>query len=390
MTWAFKVEAKAGDDIEITLYDVIGKDFFGEGVSAKDVLDALRKSPKAKRITLRVNSLGGIVTEAFAMANAINERRKAGAEVIAYVDGTAASAAAYLLTTASRVVMPENAFIMIHRVRGGARGNADDVATVAEVMRRMDGQLAKAFADMSARRGKGKTEADFLESFAKGDHYLDAKEAVEWGFVDETSPALQVAATLADISEITDAPSALLEQPYIARGELSPVDVRAFEAYGVAKEIATQTSDRIARVGDAITVKLPNASAADGGAPNTPKGSKHMTKEELKAQHPELYASVHAEGVTAERDRAGAHLALGEASGDMKTAIEAVLNGTEMTQTLTAKYLAAGMRRNEQAARQTESDAAGAAVSNLGSEPAAEDFGDKVAAAMKKMKGGAL
>ena len=381
MTWAFKVEAKAGDDIEITLYDVIGKDFFGDGVSAKDVLDALRKSPKAKRIILRVNSLGGIMTEAFAMANAINERRAAGVEVIAYVDGTAASAAAYLLTAASRVVMPENAFIMIHRVRGGARGNADDVAIVADVMRRMDGQLAKAFADMSARRGKNKTEADYLESFAKGDHYLDAKEATEWGFVDETAPALQVAATLADISEITDAPAALLEQPYVAR-----------------------IVDQAARVSDIVTVHLPaaitvatqNASASSGGA-STPTRRNRMTKEELKAQHPELYAAVQAEGeaigvakgVTKERDRVSAHLELGAASGDMKTAIDAATSGTEMTQTLTAKYLAAGMRRNEQTARQAESDEAGKAVASAAGEPAGEDFGDKVVKALKNMKGAA-
>ena len=60
-----------------------------------------------------------------------------------------------------------------------------------------------------------------------------------------------------------------------------------------------------------------------------------------------------------------------------------------MTQTLTAKYLAAGMRRNEQTARQAESDEAGKAVASAAGEPAGEDFGDKVVKALKNMKGAA-
>jgi ATP-dependent Clp protease protease subunit len=428
MTWAFKVEAKAGDDIEITLYDVIGKDFFGDGISAKDVLDALRKSPKAKRIILRVNSIGGIVTEAFAMVNALTERREAGAEVVAYVDGIAASAAAYLLTAASRVVMPENAFIMIHRVRGGGRGNADEIATVADLMRRMDEQLARAFAAMSARRGKSKTEADYLASFASGDRYLDASEAIEWGFADEVAPALQAAASMVDPSELDGPPGALLEQPYVARavakkdgmpahdpdGSVSvlqdglrmlsghPISVTMGKGASVPmKGISNQKRPDnmivslipVANIGNGVAGVIPaaikNASAADGGAPTTPKGSKKMTKEELKSQHPELYAAVYAEGVASTLDRVSAHLELGEASGDMKTAIEAAKSGAEMTQTLTAKYLAAGMRRNEQTARQAESDEAGKAVAGAAGEPAAEDYGDRVVKALKAQKGGA-
>ena len=80
-----------------------------------------------------------------------------------------------------------------------------------------------------------------------------------------------------------------------------------------------------------------------------------MNLDELKAQHPELYAAVmklgEASGVTKERDRAGAHLIMGEASGDMKTAMTAVKDGTEMTATLQATYMSAGMNRKDINAR---------------------------------------
>lgn len=108
-----------------------------------------------------------------------------------------------------------------------------------------------------------------------------------------------------------------------------------------------------------------------------------MTKKELLAQFPETHAELLADGATAERDRVEAHLAMGEASGDMKLAVASIIAGDQMTQKLTAKYMAAGMGRRETAARQEESDEAGAALAG-GKAPTAQtlDNGDKVAAAM--------
>jgi len=72
-----------------------------------------------------------------------------------------------------------------------------------------------------------------------------------------------------------------------------------------------------------------------------------MNSQELKTQHPDVYASVLLEGQEAERDRVSAHLKLGEASGDMKTAIGAIEDGSGMTATLTATYMSAGMNRRD-------------------------------------------
>lgn len=78
----------------------------------------------------------------------------------------------------------------------------------------------------------------------------------------------------------------------------------------------------------------------------------------LKAEHPGAYALAVdagvAKGVAQERDRVGAHLTMGETSGDMKTASAAILNGDEMTATLQAKYMAAGMNKSDTEARQAE------------------------------------
>jgi capsid assembly protease len=85
-------------------------------------------------------------------------------------------------------------------------------------------------------------------------------------------------------------------------------------------------------------------------------------------------------GVKRERDRVLAHVALGEASGDMSIALEAIRSGADMSQELQARYLAAGMNRTDRGKRQAESSDASRVVAGAGSTPAATaDLTDQVA-----------
>lgn len=138
--------------------------------------------------------------------------------------------------------------------------------------------------------------------------------------------------------------------------------------------------------------KNANSTAELGGA--EPQG-KRMNKEQLKAQHPEVYSAVHeegrvaglaagvAEGESKERKRVLAHLKLEEATGATKVARDAITSGAStMDEEIHAAYLAAGMTRNKVEARQADSDSAGAAVD--GAKPAASvaasgDMGDQIA-----------
>lgn len=72
-----------------------------------------------------------------------------------------------------------------------------------------------------------------------------------------------------------------------------------------------------------------------------------MDLETFKAQHADLYAEIEKHAISKERDRVTAHLLMGEASGDIKTAIEAVKDGSEMTATLQAQYMVASMNKRD-------------------------------------------
>jgi len=86
---------------------------------------------------------------------------------------------------------------------------------------------------------------------------------------------------------------------------------------------------------------------------NQPEATK-MDLKELQSQHPETFAAAVQQGVTEERDRVTAHLVMGESSGDTKTASASIKNGANMTATLQATYMTAGMNRGDIEARQRE------------------------------------
>lgn len=104
-------------------------------------------------------------------------------------------------------------------------------------------------------------------------------------------------------------------------------------------------------------VKSTKSTTAQSGT--QPEATK-MDLNQLKIEHPEVFAAAVQIGTTQEHDRVNAHLTMGNASGDMKTAIAAIEDGSSMTATLQATYMAAGMNRADIQARGNESAVPGA------------------------------
>jgi ClpP class serine protease len=75
--------------------------------------------------------------------------------------------------------------------------------------------------------------------------------------------------------------------------------------------------------------------------------AKEMNLTDLKAKYPLVHAEAVAEGTAKELDRVSAHLIMGEKSGAMDAAVKAVKEGAEMTSTMQATYMTAGMNRTD-------------------------------------------
>src|SRR5687767_4921474 len=82
-TGSIRLEKK-GDELELLIYDVIGFDFFGEGITPKKLTDQIKEAGPVSRISVRINSPGGSVFDAITILNIL---RRQEAKVTVDVDG---------------------------------------------------------------------------------------------------------------------------------------------------------------------------------------------------------------------------------------------------------------------------------------------------------------
>ena len=194
----FKINAKAST-AKIELYDVIGDWLdakFGFGNTAKDFAVALSEIPKSvKTLELRINSPGGDVFGATAMANALRtwkaDRR---AKVIAYVDGIAASAATLPMMAADEIHVPANGIVMIHNPLTGLLGNAADFRKQAEVMDQLRDGIVTTYQWHSA------LDAKDLSELMDAETWMNGEDAKAYGLATHVDEGLQTVANLAPAS----------------------------------------------------------------------------------------------------------------------------------------------------------------------------------------------
>jgi ATP-dependent protease ClpP protease subunit len=173
----YRIANAAGDDqrpATVHLFDEIGY----WGTSAGDFINEL-KAITAPTIELRVNSPGGEIFEGYAIYNALAGHP---AEITAYVDGLAASAASFIVQSADRIIMQETSQMMIHDGIGFVFGNASDFREQADLLDKLSGQIADIYA---ARTGI--PAADWRTAMLAETWYT-AAEAVDAGLADEVAP----------------------------------------------------------------------------------------------------------------------------------------------------------------------------------------------------------
>lgn len=182
--WDGGIRAAGSDDNSISIFDVIGKDYWGDGVSASRIAGALR-SMNGAAVTVNINSPGGDMFEGLAIYNLLREYE---GKVTVKVLGLAASAASIIAMAGDDVQIGRGAFLMIHNCWVVAMGNRHDLAKIATEMEPFD----KAMADIySARSGMNTTE---VEAMMDGETYIGGSEAVDKGFADSLLSADEIAA----------------------------------------------------------------------------------------------------------------------------------------------------------------------------------------------------
>lgn len=131
-----------------------------------------------KDIYLYINSPGGSVTAGMAIYDTMNF---VNADVQTIVIGMAASMGSLLLaagTKGKRYALP-NSEVMIHQPLGGAQGQATEIEIAARHILKTRERLNKILAERTGQ------PIEIIERDTDRDNYLSAKEAVEYGLIDD-------------------------------------------------------------------------------------------------------------------------------------------------------------------------------------------------------------
>ena len=168
---------------EISIYEEIG----GFGITAKQFAEDLKALGDVSHIDLRIHSPGSDVFEGIAIYNLL---RNHPAEITVYIDGVAASMASVVAMAGDRVVMPENAMMMIHKPWGISGGNAGDMRDYADLLDKVETVLVPAYA-----RKTGKS-AQEITAMLEDETWMDGKECLKHGFADELLPSVTAMARI--------------------------------------------------------------------------------------------------------------------------------------------------------------------------------------------------
>lgn len=218
------------------LYDVIASDedeaYWMGGISPREFIAALAQT--SGPVTLRINSPGGSVFGAQAMVAAM---RNHGQPITAQIDSLAASAASVIAAECAECVMAPGSMMMIHKAWGLAIGNTDDMRQTADLLEKIDGQIA----DTYARRAAGDRDG-FLAMMA-AETWFDAPEAVAIGLADRVNEEnTQRPAAQWDLTAYAAAPwqPAAVQEPATIEAPAEPEsDLRAARSRQLAVRLAT-------------------------------------------------------------------------------------------------------------------------------------------------------
>ncbi|HHU0419601.1 TPA: head maturation protease, ClpP-related, partial [Klebsiella variicola] len=108
--WNGGIRAATDNDNAISIFDVVGRDYWDEGVTAKRISGALR-SMNGADVTVNINSPGGDMFEGLAIYNLLREYE---GHVTVKVLGIAASAASIIAMAGDDIQIGRGAFLMIH------------------------------------------------------------------------------------------------------------------------------------------------------------------------------------------------------------------------------------------------------------------------------------
>lgn len=211
---------------DLYFYGDIVSDWWGAWADSDQYPEAIRdflKEQEGKNLNIYINSGGGSVFAGIAIYNML--KRHSGYKTV-YVDGMAASIASVIALAGDRVIIPSNAFLMIHKPYAACIGNAEECRKLAADLDAIETGILNIYKEHLA---DGVDIADIQKMVAE-ETWLNGEEAAKY-FTVEVGAAKEYAA------KFTDTVSAYAKVPK-----------EIIKSARAADNIAEKTAEKIKRV----------------------------------------------------------------------------------------------------------------------------------------------
>jgi ATP-dependent Clp protease protease subunit len=199
---------------DLYIYGPIGGSFWDDsGITDIQVAEALAELDGVDTLKVHLDSPGGDAAQGLAIYNLLVNH---AVTVETIVEGWAASAASIIMQAGDTRKVSENGLVMIHDAWGFSAGNKKDFRKMAEILEKLDGNLALTYA---TRSGDPKAQDKFAALMSE-ETWFTGKEAVDEGLADSVialkAPEDKAASTL-------QAAAVLLRPKFAAHYKHSPV-----------------------------------------------------------------------------------------------------------------------------------------------------------------------
>ena len=280
----FAVTALGGKKGEVKIYSIIDTMKFwpdDPAVTADDFDKQLQALGDIDELTVRINSPGGVLSEAVAIRSML---MKHPAKKTIDIEGDCASAATVIACLpGAHVRMAKGSQYMIHQAKCGARGTAENMLSAASTLQKCDHDMAEIYAERT-----GKTADECMELMKK-ESWFTAEEAIENKFADEVL-------TGEDAME-----------PIVA----CAVDEETMELMRACYDHAPEHPIRQNAPSNQGEDQLISTGAEAAAAPSehtenkeeNPMDLKTVTAEQLNQENPDLAQAIAQQAVAAERER---------------------------------------------------------------------------------------
>ncbi len=159
---------------ELYMYgDIESRKFEDSDTVPEEVRDTLNRVKDVEQLNIYINSAGGDVFAGLAIYNML--KRHKGKKTV-YVDGLAASMASAIALAGDKVIIPSNAFLMIHKPWSVAVGNANDFIKMAEDLEEIESGILNIYEENLAEGA----DMEEVKRMVANETWLNGNEAAKY------------------------------------------------------------------------------------------------------------------------------------------------------------------------------------------------------------------